>query len=429
MNRILLIVAFGSSFTLNAQHFNWQSKVEPVVKEGYVKILLDPAVTAKLRQGFPDMRLYDKENYETPYLVYKDEAKKGHDRFVTFQVVDKHYVNGCCSHITVKNSTGQPIDHIVLEVNNADASRGMNLAGSYDGAHWFTVRDQFVVETFNGMVKGEKKTTNLIRFDFPLTDYKFYKFQFDDWHYWWRDYHHPVFIVRAGQVESTFIPEKCLALPTPVYTQKDSARQTFLRFNFNEPHYIDHLKFTLKQVKNKDYYRSASLYELVENPGKPMTERYLGATALSSLNDNEISLPGNAKTGHFLLKINNEDDRPLLVENVQALQVKHYLVAELEKENAYTLRFGSDSSAAPVYDLQYFKEKIPDSLETVKMLGRENIAAVKQVVKVKEDVSKENATAGTFFTSKNMIWFAIGGVGILLLLLTARMLKEMKNKG
>lgn len=424
MNKTAFITAFLLPFALQAQHFNWQAKIDPAQKDGHAKVLLSPGITSQLRSGFPDIRVYDKENYETPYLVYKDEAKQGLDRFITYQVVETHYSRGCCSFIKVKNSTGKPIDHIVLEVNNADARREMNLAGSYDGVNWFVVRDEFVVETFNGMVKGEKKTTSLIRFDFPLTDYKYYKFEFDDWYYWWRDYHHPVFIVRAGHVEPTFIPEKCLDLPKPAFVQKDSGRQTLVDIRFDEAQYTDHFKFNLRQVKNKDYYRSASLYELVENDNKTTTEKYIGSTVLSSMNDNEISLPGN-RAGHFVLKINNEDDRPLIVDDLRALQVKHYLVADLEKNNVYTLRFGNDSIPAPVYDMQYFKNKIQDSLDVLQALPRENIAAQKQEVKIKADSKSESKT---FFTSKTIVWFAIGGVGLLLLFLTARMLKDMKRK-
>lgn len=421
----VLVMCFP--FVVTAQHFKWETKLENVKTSGYQKILLVPDVTAQLRNDFTDIRIYDKDFYETPYLLYKDEAKQGLDRFVTYQVTDVQYSNGCCSYIKVKNSTGNPIDHIVLEVNNADAQRAMNLSGSYDGNRWFTVRDQFVVETFNTMVKGEKKTTSLLRFNFPLTDYKFYKFEFDDWHYWWRDYKYPVFVVRAGHVEPTFVPERCLELPKPVFEQKDTLKQTLVHFGFAEDEYVDHIKFSLHQVKNKDYYRSASLYEVMPALKGKTEERFIASTVLSSLNDNEITL-GGRKGGSFVLKINNEDDRALVLDDIRALQVKHYLVADLEAGNAYIIRFGNDTLPAPVYDLQYFKSKIPDSLEVVNVLDRIDISKSEQKVNLVANSASAENTKGTFFTNKTMIWFAIGGVGILLLFMASRMLRDMKEK-
>ena len=86
-------------FSLSAQIFHWESPVDTVNKDGYYRILLQPDVTSKLQTSFADVRIYDQENYETPYLVYKEEATQGVDRFVTYQIVDKHYEDGCCSHI------------------------------------------------------------------------------------------------------------------------------------------------------------------------------------------------------------------------------------------------------------------------------------------------------------------------------------------
>ncbi len=424
----IALLVFCFPIALHAQRFNWQAKVENVTSEGFVKILLSAEVSSQLRDGFPDIRIYDKDNFETPYLVYRDDAKQGLDRFITYQVVETHYTRGCCSFITVKNSTDKPIDHIVLEVNNADASRQMNLAGSYDGSNWFTVRDQFIVETFNGIYKGEKKTTNLIRFNFPLTDYKFYKFEFDDWHYWWRDYKNPIFIVRAGYVEPTFIPERCITLPNPTFMQQDTLRESQIRFDFEEDQYIDHLKFDLSQVKNKDYYRAASLFELVKNKnGNGWDERYIGSTVLSSLNDNEMSF-NESKMGHFVLKISNQDDRPLICNGIKAMQVKNYLVAELEANNSYSIRFGNDSIQAPIYDLQYFKAKIPDSLKQLTVLARTNIAKLNQIVHLAESKKAKETEKATFFTSKKFIWIGVSIVGILLLFLTSRMLRDMKKE-
>jgi hypothetical protein len=423
----------------NAQIFNWEAPVDSVTKDGYYRIILQPDVTSKLKTDFSDVRIYDQDGNENPYLIYKDDATYGIDRFVTYQIVDKHYERGCCSHITVKN-LGDPIDHIMLEVNNADVSKHMELSGSYDGVNFFALRNDFTVGTFNTYQKGARKTTSLIRFDFPLTDYKYYRFNFDDWTWWWDDYSYPVFVVRAGYTEPTYVPEECLEIPRPLIVQIDSAKvkQSFVKISFADSQYVDHLHFSIS-TKNKhgDYYRAASLYESVDvmKGGVPTTEeRFITSTILSSLNDNEFNL-GQMRVKNLVLKINNDDNRPLRIDTIRAFQVKHYLCAELEKGNHYTIRFGNDSISAPVYDMVHFKEKIPTKPEIVKSGSRKNISEQRISVvqkaadkKKAEEQAKDTHLGADLFKNKGIIWGALSVVILLLGFMTMRMLKEMKAR-
>ncbi len=441
MNRSIksLLAVCLISFSANAQVFHWESPVDSVAKDGYYRILLQPDVTSKLQTGFSDVRIYDRDSVETPYLIYKDEATQGVDRFVTYQIVDKHYENGCCSYLTVKNSLGNPIDHIVLEVNNADAKREMTLTGSYDGDNFFALKDEFTVTSFDTYEKGARKTTSLLRFDFPLTDYKYFRFNFDDWNWWWFDYdryHHPIFVVRAGYTEPTFIPEECLEIPRPILSQTDSIKkkQSVIRISFVDSEYVDHLRFSIS-TSNKagDFYRAASLYEIVETTEKGIVkneERYISSTILSSMNANEFNL-GRMRVKNLVLKINNDDDRPLVIDTVRAFQVKHYLVAQLEKGNRYCIRFGNDSIPPPVYDLKYFKDKIPAHPEIIKSGMRKDISEKRiTAAQRKKSESPSGAThfGDSLFNDKRIIWGAIGLVMLLLGMMTMRMLKEMKGK-
>ncbi len=427
---------------ISAQTFSWEAPVDPVTKDGYYRILLQPDVTSQLRGDFSDVRIYDKDSLETAYVVYRDE-KTVVDRFVTYQMVEKHLVRGCCSHITVRNSLGNAIDHIMLEVNNADVSRKMTLSGSYDGHSWYALRDDFTVESFNTVNKGERKTTSLIRFDFPLTDYTYYRFEFDDWWWWWRHddkHHYPVFVVRAGYTEPTVVPEECVRIPAPAIVKTDSAKTkySYVRITFPDSMYVDHLRFHLHAKKNSDYYRPASLFELAElktGSGTVTEEIPIASTILSSMNDNEISL-STRRVKTLLLRIRNDDNQPLLIDSVEAVQVKNYLVAELEAKNSYVLRFGSAGISAPVYDLRYFKEKIPEKPPVIGTKARKNIAAqnltpeaMQQVAAAKkQEVEATKVAEANLFEDRRVIWGSIGIVVVLLGFMTMKMLREMKEK-
>ena len=422
---LAILIALGLPVITPAQNFHWESKLDPVIKEGYQKILLGPEITSQLKPGFPDIRIYDSLGHESPYIIFKDEAKQGIDRFVAYQIVQKNYQPGN-SFIVVKNSIGNSIDHIVLEVNNADANRKMHLEGSYDGTQWFAVKDEYSVVNFNGYEKGQPKTTNLIRFDFPLTEYQFYKFEFGDWHWWWRNYQAPIFVVRAGYTEPTFIPEECLSLPdlkmSFEFNKKD--KQSIYQLSFPDKQYVDHLEFSINREKeeSEDYYRGATLYERIKNENDtlhPFEDRFISSTILSSLNSNEINLEG-IKVQDLVLKINDHDDRPLTISRVEALQVKHYLVSKLNAKGNYMIRFGCDSLNAPVYDMKYFVDKLPSNINVISGNGRKDIfndPVHAPGVEIKEP----------FFKTQAFVWTAIGIVILVLILISSRMLKEMKK--
>ncbi|HEY6163062.1 MAG TPA: hypothetical protein VI112_17680 [Bacteroidia bacterium] len=436
MNKRFFLALFICPLVMQAQNFRWESKIDTIHETGYKKIVVGPEVSAMSREGLPDLRIYDKDGYETPYLVFKNE-KVDADRFVAYQVVAKNYDRGN-SFIVVKNTLGNSIDHIVLEVNNAGADRRMGLQGSYDGSGWFSVKDEYSSVSFDGYERGEKRTTSLIRFDFPLVDYKFFRFEFDDWDHWWHDFKYPLFIVRAGYIEPSFIPGERLELPQPFVKQTDDKRkkETVLEISFAEAEFVDHLGLGIlaNGGKAKDFYRAASLYERVRNGDNalhPYEDRFIASTILSSLNPNEISL-GGRKVKDLVLVIRNEDDRPLTITSVKALQVKHYLVAKLEAGNTYVLRYGCDELSAPVYDMKYFVTKVPADAKEARTAGRRSTFNSPVVLKPVRREHKPLKRTGIreqkqdLLNHRSFLWAAITIVIMMLVGLSARMLKEMK---
>jgi hypothetical protein len=108
-------------------------------------------------------------------------------------------------------------------------------------------------------------------------------------------------------------------------------------------------------------------------------------------------------------------------------------VADLEKGNHYVIRFGDDSIPAPIYDMTYFKDKIPKKPDVIGSGIRKDISgkriAVTSAQKKKILAEAESTHLGdNLFKDKRVIWAAIGIVILLLGLMTMRMLKEMKAK-
>jgi len=291
-----------------------------------------------------------------------------------------------------------------------------------DGKQWFALKDKYESVTFDTYEQGSKKTTSMLRFDFPKSEYLFYKFDFDDWRNWWHNYNYPVFIVRAGYIEPTFVPEETLENPVPTMkrTEDPKRKETDIRISFPEAQYIDHLKLTVLRGPREqtDYYRAASLFEIIKKDSVHTEERFVASTILSSLSGNEFNL-NRARLKDLVLRISNHDDQPLNISEMHAFEVKHYLVADLSTNESYMLRYGCDTLQAPVYDLQYFREKVPLAPRIVNVSGPRDIF----IVEGKRVNKKENG----FFNNKAVIWIAIALVGLVLAFMTVRMLKDMKK--
>jgi len=114
--------------------------------------------------------------------------------------------------------------------------------------------------------------------------------------------------------------------------------------------------------------------------------------------------------------IDNQDSPPLQIKHIRFYLLNTYLVASLQKGQAYYLQFGDAKTKAPAYDLSYFKDNIPPQLPVIAP-GEINTLT-----------SPDETQSATFFRNKNIIWAAIILVIGLLGFMTYQMLQETKKQ-
>lgn len=56
-----------------AQNFRWETKIENITKKGFYNILLTPSITAHMKDDFSDVRIYDQQHEEIPFLLKIEE--------------------------------------------------------------------------------------------------------------------------------------------------------------------------------------------------------------------------------------------------------------------------------------------------------------------------------------------------------------------
>jgi hypothetical protein len=121
------------------------------------------------------------------------------------------------------------------------------------------------------------------------------------------------------------------------------------------------------------------------------------------------------KTDNLTFCVENGDNPALSVNELKAYQLNRHLIAWLKKDEAYTVRFGSEDQTSPTYDLEYFRDSIPAQVQVLRI---NNVQPV-------EVTSAAETT--TIFTSKTIIWIAIGAVIILLGFMSLKLVRETSN--
>lgn len=387
-----------------AQPFQFRADVATVTQSGYHRIVLPPAVVGRLNNTLGDVRLYDNQGREVPYLL--NRANGGQvTRFVSYPV-SRTNVPGKATSLVIQPKDRQPIRSLTLLVKNARIRKPAQLSGSNNGQQWFGIAGDFVIDP----PQNTNTTSGATQLDFPLSDYAFYRLDLPD------SLSAPLNILQVGHYEtgsSTAIYTP-ISNPTIHQTEIKATAQTDVRLAFSEPARID--KLVIQVGQPAQYQRRAEVGFLRERKTRRYrTERFfevIRAFTLSSSDNNVVLLPG-VQTTELHLLIDNEDNTPLTIGSVQAYQLTTHLTANLTANTPYNLLFSAANVLAPSYDLSRFQASIPANAPEI---------SVNKIGPVGMDGAAENS----FWSSRWLIWAALG-LGLAVLgLLSFRMVREMK---
>jgi hypothetical protein len=171
---------------------------------------------------------------------------------------------------------------------------------------------------------------------------------------------------------------------------------------------------------NGKFYRKVELRES-NIPGVYTDSRLVRSFVLDE-KEEEFTLPQDIYGPDLFLKVYNEDNRPLTIEKVQLGSPGKSLIAELDPEKRYLIRYGNPHVSAPVYDLRHFANEIV-LVGTVEIPGNpvriyEGELIPEQVVEVAEAVELP------WYKRPVLIWGVLIVVVVMLGFMTVKMLKN-----
>lgn len=391
------------------QSFRYQASLPPATAEGFYKIAVTPPIAARLKTDFSDIRLYDSEHREVPYLLEREEAAQTRKLFREYEIVHKNIVAGGNSTLVLRNPTRSKINNISLLIKNTNVRKKASLSGSNDAQTWYGLEDNYYLHSLYS--RAATAEVNLL--NFPLSDYEYYRLVIND------STSAPLNILSAGYYDTYSENGKYTAVPDVKFTQTDSAKvkQTYIYFRNPAPVHADKITW---QINGPAYYlRQATLYaaQFRQKRRRKTYKTYepVATFTLQSNKENTFAL-SNFKSHDFYLVIHNQDNPPLRITNIQFSFLNTYLVAPLQKTASYYLAFGNEETALPEYDLAYFKDSIPANLPVIDPTSLKSLNTLPE------------QKPATIFTNKNIIWVAIVLVIALLGFMSYRMLQETGKK-
>lgn len=407
---IILVLILLSSANLAAQRYMYQVDVREVKKDGFYKIYLTPEISSKLQQNFPDVRIVNQNKEEIPFLYRSDRINADSATKTELNIIkNKHKVFKRITEVVVESDSLLQVDNFILNISNKAVKNRLKITGSFDHKTWYQIKKSFAVQAVYGDTVTELFLTNI-----PSTTFKYYKFTFNDY----KD--ESIDVLKVYAISSADVHKDYFELPKPLIKHKDTLDKTIINLRFSDSYFIDKISFHIEG--SRYYFRRATIFKeagkVQNNVGVLYFDDLQKVFFLGSDRNNSVMLP-RFKAKRLKMLVDNKDNIPIRIIDVKAYQLKNYLITYLKAGEHYILKFGNRVAEFPVYDLTYFQENIPEIIPLVKTVD------LKQVYTEKNGLANDKIWQIPAY----YLWIGVSVVGIILLLLTLRMLVEQFRKG
>ncbi len=410
IKRIYNIILFCLMISASqAQSFNYQTKVLKVNEKGFHNILLSPAINSKMNPNFSDVRIYDNENIEIPYLLRTETSVTYSQLFKEYKIISNEIIKGSITRLIIKNQEKSKVNNISLMIKNSDVDKKMKLFGSDDQKNWYIIKDNYLFFS----IYSNTESSELKLMNFPLSDYSYFKIEVDD------SKSAPIKILKVGYYDDYSELGKYTEVPGMKISQIDSSevKRSYIKITFDTPQYIDKLELNFGGPSY--FLRNVNITNLIiDSSGRDHRddESYFETMQKIEISSNysNVIYFSKFKTKDFYLLVENGDNQPLKINGGKAYQLNNYLTADLEVGKEYNLKFGSPELSFPDYDLKYFQENIPSSIPIISTGEISELNSDQQVI--------QPSPVG----NKIILWIVIGVIVLFFGILAVKMVREMK---
>lgn len=419
----LLLPLLALPARLPAQEWVAEAAIRPVSEiktAAYWDVLLPPNLTALLNPSYGNMRVYDKDGEEVPYLFRNDQGTGSEMSIRWLTKVGGDYWARWYSRNIFENPGGRLTDRLALRIRNADVHQNFWLSGSDNRTDWYIIKEDYHYDAAYNPDAG----SNLVTIHFPPVDYRYFKVELR--HYW----EEPIQIMGAGVYSFDSTAGNYTELPPLAVRQQEDGRESKVEVPLEGRHYLDRLYLEIDGPEL--YHREATLQRHLG--GKTGVWEAVKTFTISSEEVPMLSLPG-IRAEALRIVIANKDDKPLRISGVRAWQTRKFITLRMESGQPYTIKVGPEDLRAPEYDLAHFDSKINSSrsmrrADAPVMTAQAPAAApAATTAPGQAQVPKPEEKVTPLFQHPAVLWGGIGLIVAVLGYLSIRMLREMGREG
>jgi hypothetical protein len=395
-NHIIWISFICFCINAEAQQFKNKAAIDIVAKAGFYSLPITPELSSYVKTDFGDLRILDEKGNAVPYIIKSSLPLIKPAEYKPLEILSNEWSDSGRNIVIIENNSSEKISDFLLKIKNASVSRTIDLSGSDDKLHWFSI-------TENGLLEKKFITDDdsyMEDIEFPLSSYHYFRLTI------YNGKNDPLNIISAGRYSGEVIKSATLVVANPFlkYAQKDSSDHISYITIFNPKLY--HVGYISLYVKGPKFFK--------RNVDIVAKHESIGNFCISSDSVFNFYLPA-FKDSAFEIRIENGDNPPLAITSVVTGQETKKAIAYLEANAHYILALNNDSISAPKYDLQDFKDSISPDVPELK------ISNVELITK-KETVENKN------IFNQAWIWPVMFFVLLLLTFFTLKLLKDVSKK-
>ncbi|MCF6298021.1 MAG: hypothetical protein L3J08_08585 [Flavobacteriaceae bacterium] len=400
-NKSLTFLVSLLCFGLFAQENSYIANLKNDSIAGYKKIVLTPKLQTISNSDFSDLRLLDANNQQVPYFIQSRNFKFLDAEFIAY----KHniYYTKSQTSVIVNNPKNSIYYSFTLKLSNANVSKKCKIEGSNDAQKWFVISERLYLNLSKNTTKG----FNYYTVSFPAVDYNHIRLVIND------SVSAPLHIKDVGFLKYNKVidEEKYQSLKySHEITQKEKTTSIHITATDN----FEINKFDIYIDSPSKYDRNAVLYYL--NVGSKKDERREIKRFNLSSKDSNVFKNLNIKQKEFWIEVDNKDNQPLSIFDINFYQKEKYLVADLKPNQQYTIVVGNKELSKPSYDLVNFIDEIEYNLPSINInketKNKEKSVEVKKI---------------PFYQKPWFMWTCIGLVGITILIFTMSLFKKAEK--
>lgn len=368
---------------------NFTGTLQPVEKDGLTQIIVQPELLSALQNNWDHFRILDSKKNEVPYVLNPNLSSNKKSVVENLKIVAVNTLPNISTSVIISNENAVKIDQLNLTIANTNVGKIYSISGSNDQNQWYGL-------VYNESLNDLESATNtevLKNFRFPLNNYKFLKFEFVD------KKSLPIQVLAASlksDQATQEVPLIQLKNFKQTVSQNKTDKTTRIDIAFNSKQVINGLKFTISAPQF--YLRDAAILVNRTKVVKREEKNYLESLVDFQLNS---KAPNQFKFGEIFEKnlsiiIQNEDNLPLQISDIQFFQEPVLLISELKAGEKYNIVIDS-TLLRPRYDLSNFEENVQSQLQQTEISNLSKVTAI-----------NHNKNENVFWRTPLFMWLCIG---------------------